>query len=111
MLIWMKNAFTKKCIFFCFGILFLLTAKGITNSTHTIEGDSIRKKALNQILFAKKNLLSFPEKSLLAAQSAQRYAVSIDDIGLQARTDFWVGVSLYRINRYSEAEHYLKKAH
>jgi len=110
MVIWMKNAFTKKCILFCFGIIFLLAAKGVANSTYTIEGDSIRKKVLNQIQLAKKNLLSFPEKSLIAAQSAQKYAVSIDDIGLQARTDFWVGVSLYRIYRYTEAELYLKKA-
>lgn len=106
----MKSAFTKEYIFLCFGIIFFLTAKGITNSTYATDSDSIRKKTLVQIQFAKKNLLSFPEKSLLAAQSAQKYAESIDDIALQARTDFWVGVSLYRIYRYSEAELYLKKA-
>ena len=100
----------RKCFLFCFGIIFILQTRGLTNSGNAIDGDSIRKKALTQILFAKKNLLSFPERSLVAAQNAQKYAVSIDDVGLQARTDFWVGVSLYRIYRYNEAELYLKKA-
>jgi signal transduction histidine kinase/CheY-like chemotaxis protein len=110
MLIWIKNAFAKGCILICLGFLCSLTTKGGHPSTYTLKGDSIRRMALNQLQFAKKNLLSFPEKSLVAAQSAQRYATSIDDIGLQARTDLLVGVSLYYIYRYNEADTYLKKA-
>lgn len=110
MLIWMKNVFAKKYIFLLLGLILFLTTKGINNSTYKIEGDSVRKKAVSLILFAKKNLLSFPEKSLIAAKSAQRYATSLDDVSLQARTDYWVGVSLYRIYRYNEADLYLKKA-
>ncbi len=106
----MKNTSTKRAIIICLGFLILLTAKGLNLTAHNLKDDTIREKALKQILIAKKNLLSFPEKSLLAAQNAQKYAASIGDIGLQARTDLMVGVSMYHIYRYTEADIYLNKA-
>ena len=71
---------------------------------------TIRKQAVNEILRAKKNLFSSPEKSLLAAYRANTLAENLKDINLQGRSSLFIGISLYRLFRYNEAIEYLRQS-
>jgi len=70
----------------------------------------IRKKALGEILLAKKNLFSAPEESFRAANRAKKLADNLNDVDLQGRSTLLMGISLYRSYRFDEAINYVKKA-
>jgi signal transduction histidine kinase len=77
-----------------------------------VNGDntSIRKKALDEILTAKKYLFSSPEKSFSAALQARKFADNLKDVNLQGRSTLLMGISLYRLYRFDEAITHIRKA-
>jgi len=82
-----------------------------SNSVLTSDDNiSIRKKALDEILQAKKYLFSAPEESFLAANRAKKLADKLNDVDLQGRATLLMGISLYRSYRFDESIIYLRKA-
>jgi len=82
-----------------------------SNSFSTSDDNiSIRKKALDEILLAKKNLFSAPEESFRAAKRANKLADILNDVDLQGRSTLLMGISLYRSYRFDEANIYIRKA-
>jgi len=92
-------------------LFFASIPAGATNSLPVNDDNiTIRKKALDEILTAKKYLFSSPEKSLLAASTARIIADNLKDVTLQGRTTLLMGISLYRLYRFDEANIYIRKA-
>jgi len=82
-----------------------------SNSFSTSDDNiTVRKKALGEILRAKKNLFSAPEESFRAAGRASEIADKLNDVDLQGRSTLLMGISLYRSYRFDEAIIYIKKA-
>lgn len=71
---------------------------------------SVRKKALEEILQTKQNLISSPEKSLITAYRAKALADQLKDVDLQGKSSLLIGVSLYKLYRYNEALDNIRKS-
>ena len=92
----------------------LLFASGYTYGSNTVtisdNTTAIRKKAVDEIQVAKKNLFSSPDISLAAAYKAKLFADNLKDINLQGRSTMYIGIALYRLYRYGEALSYFQKS-
>ncbi|MDP4291157.1 MAG: tetratricopeptide repeat protein, partial [Bacteroidota bacterium] len=78
------------------------------SSYHKIS--AVREKALAEISMAQKNLFAFPEKSFSDANRAKMLADNLKDENLQGRSLMLMGISLYRLYRFDEANNYFLKA-
>jgi len=92
---------------FLFASIYACGSNSFSTSDDNI---TVRKKALGEILRAKKNLFSAPEESFRAAGRASEIADKLNDVDLQGRSTLLMGISLYRSYRFDEAIIYIKKA-
>jgi len=87
--------------------IYAFGAKPVSSS---VNSNSVRKKAIYEIVQAKQNLFSSPEKSLLNAYSAKALADNLKDLNLQGQSSLLIGISLYKLYRFDEALGYIDKS-